>query len=302
MPELPDITLYVEHLRRRVVGETLSRIQILHPFVLRSVEPSLASLAGKRATGVSRLGKRVVLTLEGEVHVVIHLMIAGRLHWKAPGAKLGSKRTLLAAHFDHGVLTLTEAGSKRRASVHLALGGEGLAAHDPGGVDVFEASSSEFGAALQARNHTLKRALTDPRILDGIGNAYSDEILHAAKLSPIKWTSRLSAAEIEALHAACKSCLEASTARLREDCGERFPSKVTAFRADMAVHGKYGEPCPECGDPVQRIVYASRETNYCATCQTGGKLLADRSLSRLLAKDWPKSLEALEAFKDERRR
>nr|WP_217910115.1 DNA-formamidopyrimidine glycosylase family protein [Pseudenhygromyxa sp. WMMC2535] len=298
---MPDVTVYVEHVRERILGRTLARLQLLSPFVLRSVDPPAQAFAGLAATGCSRLGKRVVLEFEDEHFAVIHLMIAGRLHWKAPGAKLPRKSTLLAFHFDDGLLSLTEAGSKRRASLHLVRGREALAAHDPGGLDVFSLGPAAFAEHMRARNHTLKRALTDPRILDGIGNAYSDEILHRAKLSPVKLTSRLDDEELERLLQACQDGLREWTELLREHYAGRFPEKVTAFRPEMAVHGKYGEPCPVCGDPVQRIVYASRETNYCPTCQTGGKLLADRSLSRLLAKDWPRSLEELEAYKAERR-
>ncbi len=306
MPELPDVTVYVEAIAARVAGHALGSIRILSPFVLRSVEPRADAFAGRTVTGVSRIGKRIVLEFcadgEGdELFAVVHLMIAGRFHWLAPTAKLNRKRTLFAFVFEHGILQLTEAGSKRRASLNLVRGREALAEHDPGGRDVFELDLPGFAAALRAGNHTLKRALTDPRVFDGIGNAYSDEILHAAKLSPVKLTSKLDDEEVARLHAACKQGLELWTQRLREHYGDAFPEKVTAFRPDMAVHGKYGQPCPVCGDPVQRIVYASRETNYCATCQTDGKLLADRGLSRLLAKDWPRSLEELESYKAARR-
>jgi formamidopyrimidine-DNA glycosylase len=301
VPELPDVRVYVEAIAARTVGHALTKIQLLNPFVLRSVEPSREAFAGKQVTGVSRIGKRIVLELEDELFAVVHLMIAGRFHWLAPGAKLNRKRTLLAFVFEHGILQLTEAGSKRRASLHLVRGHEALAEHDPGGREVASLSIEEFAAALRAGNHTLKRALTDPRIFDGIGNAYSDEILHAARLSPVKLTSRLDDEEVARLHRACVEGLEAWTARLREHYGDAFPEKVSAFRPDMAVHGKYGEPCPVCGEPVQRIVYASRETNYCPSCQTGGKLLADRALSRLLKKDWPRSLEELESYKAARR-
>lgn len=301
MPELPDVTVYVEAIAARCQGHPLQRIQLFNPFVLRSVDPPKTELEGRRVVAVERLGKRVVLVLEGERFAVIHMMVAGRLHWKPPKAKLPRKRTMFAMHFERGVLQLTEAGSKRRASLHLVRGREALAEHDPGGLDVFAITTEQFAERIRARNHTLKRALTDPRIFDGIGNAYSDEILHAAKLSPVKLSSRLDDEEIARLHAACKTGLTQWTERLREHYGEDFPEKVTAFRPDMAMHGKYGEPCPDCGEPVQRIVYASRETNYCPRCQTGGKLLADRSLSRLLKKDWPRSLEELEAYKAERR-
>jgi formamidopyrimidine-DNA glycosylase len=301
VPELPDVTVYVEAITARVVGHALQSIQLLSPFVLRSVEPRAEAFAGKTVVGVSRIGKRIVLEFADDLFAVVHLMIAGRFHWLAPDAKLNRKRTLLAFSFEHGLLQMTEAGSKRRASLNLVRGREALAEHDPGGVDVFTLDTAEFAAALRAENHTLKRALTDPRVFDGIGNSYSDEILHAAKLSPIQLTSKLDDEEIGRLHAACKQGLAQWTQRLREHYGDQFPENVTAFRPDMAVHGKYGQPCPVCGDPVQRIVYASRETNYCPTCQTEGKLLADRGLSRLLAKDWPKSLEELENYKAARR-
>src|SRR5690606_4158034 len=241
------------------------------------------------------------LEFEDQLFAVVHLMITGRFHWLAPAAKLNRKQTLAAFSFEHGLLQLTEAGSKRRASLHLVRGREALAEHDPGGRDLFELDTAEFAAALRAGNHTLKRALTDPRVFDGIGNTYADEILHAARLSPVNLTSKLDDQEIERLHAACKQGLEQWTQRLRDHYGDRFPEKVTSQHPDMAVHGKYGQPCPVCGDPVQRIVYASRETNYCPTCQTEGKLLADRALSRLLARDWPKSLEELESYKAARR-
>lgn len=301
MPELPDVTVYVEAIAARVVGHPLESIRIFSPFVLRSVEPRAEAFAGETVTGVSRIGKRIVLEFDGDLFAVVHLMIAGRFHWLAPEAKLNRKRTLLAFVFEHGILQLTEAGSKRRASLHLVRGREALAEHDPGGRDLFELDLAGFAEALRAENHTLKRALTDPRVFDGIGNAYCDELLHAAKLSPVKLTSKLDDEEVARLFAACKQGLELWTQRLRDDYGDAFPEKITAFRADMAVHGKYGQPCPVCGELVQRIVYASRETNYCPTCQTGGKLLADRALSRLLAKDWPKSLEELESYKAARR-
>ena len=301
MPELPDVTVYVEAIAARVVGHALTRLELLSPFVLRSVAPPREDFVGARVTGVSRLGKRIVLEFEAERFAVVHLMIAGRFHWLAPTAKLHRKRTLLAFAFEHGLLQLTEAGTKRRASLHLVAGREALSEHDPGGLRLDAITLDEFAAALRAGNHTLKRALTDPRVFDGIGNAYSDEILHAAKLSPVKLTSKLDDREVARLFAACREGLAEWTQRLRDHYGDAFPEQVTAFRPDMAVHGKYGQPCPVCGDPVQRIVYASRETNYCATCQTEGKLLADRSLSRLLAKDWPKSLEELESYKAARR-
>lgn len=302
MPELPDVTVYVEAIAARCVGRRLERLTIVNPFVLRSVEPGIADFAGRELTGVERIGKRIVLAFTEEHFAVIHLMIAGRFHWLDADAKLHKKRTLLAFVFAEGLLQLTEAGSKRRASLYLVRGREQLAEHDPGGRDLFSLELPDFAAALRAGNHTLKRALTDPRIFDGIGNAYSDEILHAAKLSPVKLTSRLDDEEIARLFAACREGLETWTDRLRAHYGDDFPEKVTAFRPDMAAHGKYGEPCPVCGAPIQRIVYASRETNYCATCQTDGKLLADRGLSRLLKRDWPRSLEELESYKAARRR
>ena len=302
MPELPDVTVYGEAIAARVVGHALDEIEVMSPFVLRSVDPPITAFAGQVITVVSRIGKRIVLEFaDQQLFAVIHLMIAGRFQWLAPTAKLNRKRTLAAFVFEHGILQLTEAGTKRRASLHLVRGREALAEHDPGGREVASLSVAEFAAALRAGNHTLKRALTDPRVFDGIGNAYSDEILHAAKLSPVKLTSKLSDPEVARLHAACTEGLAAWTQRIRDELGDGFPTKVTAFRPDMAAHGKYGQPCPVCGDPIQRIVYASRETNYCPTCQTDGKLLADRSLSRLLAKDWPKSLEELESFKAARR-
>lgn len=302
MPELPDVTVYIEAIAARTRGHALVSLELLSPFVLRSVEPAREAFVGKRVVGTSRIGKRIVIELEDELFAVIHLMVAGRLHWLAPTAKLNRKRTLLALRFDHGILQLTEAGSKRRASLHLVRGREALADHDPGGVAIASLSVSEFAAALRAGNHTLKRALTDPRVFDGIGGAYCDEILHAARLSPVKLTSRLDDEEIARLHEASVEGLELWTERLRVHYGDDFPEKVSAFRPDMAVHGKYGQPCPVCGDPVQRIVHASRETNYCPSCQTGGKLLADRGLSRLLEKDWPRSVEELEAYKAARRR
>lgn len=301
MPELPDVTVYVEALRARLIGRPLVELELLSPFVLRSVEPRPAELAGLQVVEIGRIGKRIVIGFEGERFAVIHLMIAGRLHWLAPAAKLHRKRTLLAFRFEHGIVQLTEAGTTRRASLYLVAGREALAEHDPGGVDVATIGVAEFAATLRAENHTLKRSLTDPRVFDGIGNSYSDEILHAAKLSPIKLTQKLDDAEIARLHAACVELLARWTDRLRERHGDAFPEQVTAFLPDMAVHGKYGQPCPVCGALVQRIVYAARETNYCPTCQTEGKLLADRALSRLLKQDWPTSLEELETYKAARR-
>ena len=302
MPELPDVTVYVEAVAARIVGHAPIKLELLSPFVLRSVDPPREAFVGKRATGVSRLGKRIVLEFEDDLFAVMHLMINGRLHWLAPGTKMHAKRTMFGWVFEHGILQLTEGGSKHRASLYLVRGREALAEHDPGGDEVASLTIDQFTAALRAGNHTLKRALTDPRVFDGIGNAYSDEILHAAKLSPIKLTSKLDDDEIARLYRACIDGLAEWTQRLREHYGDEFPEKVTAFQPDMAVHGKYGQPCPVCGELVQRIVYASRETNYCPGCQTEGKLLADRSLSRLLKQDWPRSLEELESFKAARRR
>jgi formamidopyrimidine-DNA glycosylase len=301
VPELPDVTVYVEAVAKRIVGHRLLELVLRNPFVLRSVEPSREAFVGKQVTGTSRIGKRIVLEFEDELFAVMHLMIAGRLHWLTPGAKLHPKRTLLAWVFEHGILQLTEAGSQRRASLYLVRGREALAEHDPGGLEVASLTVEQFAAALRAENHTLKRALTDPRVFDGIGNSYSDEILHAARLSPIKLTSKLDDDEVARLHEASIAGLADWTERLRQHFGDAFPEPITSFHPDMAVHGKYGQPCPVCGEPIQRIVYASRETNYCPGCQTGGKLLADRGLSRLLKQDWPRSLEELESYKAARR-
>lgn len=297
MPELPDVVVYIEHVARRTVGHRLDKLQLMSPFVLRTADPPASELHGKEVVDVRRLGKRIVLGFEDELFAVIHLMVAGRLHWLAPKAKMHKKRTLLAFHFEDGMLQLTEAGTKKRASLHVVRGEEGLADHDRGGLDVFSISLEEFAGVLRKENHTLKRSMTDPRLFSGIGNAYSDEILHRAQLSPIKMSTKLSDEDIETLRDATLEVLEEWTRRLRDESGDDFPEKVTAFREEMAVHGKYGQPCPRCGEKVQRIVYASRETNYCAPCQTDGKLLADRGLSRLLGKDWPKSIEELEARK-----
>ena len=294
MPELPDVSAYQNALEARTVGRRLRAIRFGNPFVLRSLEPPADDLAGRAVTAVRRLGKRLVLGLEGERFVVIHLMIAGRLHWKPAEAKLSRRTDLAAFDFDDGTLTLTEAGTKRRASVHLVRGESALAAHDPGGAEPLEIDAAAFRRLLRAERHTLKRTLTDPRVLSGIGNAYSDEILHAARVSPLQLTTNLSDAEADRLHAAMQSTLRTWIARLAEQAGGRFPEKVTAFRPEMAVHGKFGMPCPVCGAPVQRIRYAENECNYCATCQTGGRLLADRAFSRLLKDDWPRSLEAWE--------
>ncbi|MEX2223932.1 MAG: DNA-formamidopyrimidine glycosylase family protein, partial [Candidatus Rokuibacteriota bacterium] len=294
MPELPDVTVYLEALDARVRGARLERIRLANPFVLRSVDPSPAGVAGGAVTGLRRLGKRLVIALEGELFVLLHLMIAGRLHWKEAGAKLPGKIGLAALDFSTGTLTLTEAGSKRRAAIHLIRGEAALAAHDPGGLELFAADLAAFRAALTRESHTLKRTLTDPRLLSGIGNAYADEILHRARLSPVRMTRRLSDQESAQLFEAAKATLTDWTERLRREAGGAFPEGVTAFRPGMAVHGRYGKPCPDCGAPVQRIVHAENETNYCAHCQTAGRLLADRALSRLLRQDWPRTLEEME--------
>ena len=293
MPELPDITVYVEALNARVRGATLEEARLNTPFLLRTVEPPLSSLAGKRVVAVARLGKRIVFELEEELFLVLHLMIAGRLHWFPAGAKRGRRADLASFDFTTGTLSLTEAGSKRRASIHLLRGNAALVDFDRGGIEVFETTRQQFAERLRSENHTVKRSLTDPRLFSGIGNAYSDEILHRAKLSPVKLTSRLSDDEITVLFDATRAVLAEWTDRLRAEAGKEFPEKVTAFRSEMAVHGRFGEPCPVCGTPVQRIRYADNETNYCARCQTDGKLLADRALSRLLKQDWPKSIDEL---------
>ena len=295
MPELPDVVAYCEALERHVGGERLERVRVGSPFVLRSFDPPITALHGKRVVGLRRLGKRVVLAFEDELFCVIHLMIAGRLRWRDPGAKLpGRRRGLAAFDFANGTLLFTEEGTKKRAGIWVVRGEAGLAEHDPGGLDVLSASAGEFRAALVRENHTLKRALTDPHLFSGIGNAYSDEILHAAKLSPARLTQKLPEEDIAELHRATVATLEHWIERTREEVGSGFPERVTAFREGMAVHGRYKEPCPVCGAPVQRIVYAENEANYCAACQTGGRLLADRALSRLLKKDWPRTLEELE--------
>ena len=297
MPELPDVTVYIESLERHCGGQTLDRIRILGPSLLRSVDPPIREAEGKTVVGFRRLGKRIVFELEAELFLVFHLMIAGRFRWRKRGAKPSRKLGLAALDFPTGTLILTEASTKKRAHLHLVRGEAALAEHDPGGLEVLGASLADFRAALVAENRTLKRALTDPHILSGIGNAYSDEILHRARLSPVRLTGQLDDAQHEALHRATQETLTLWIQRLSEQVGDGFPEKVTAFRPEMAVHGRYGEPCPDCGSPVQHILYAENETNYCATCQTGGKLLADRALSRLLKKDWPRSLEELEARK-----
>ena len=293
MPELPDITVYVEHLERRLVGQALRQVTLANPFVLRTVQPPLIDAAGRRVVGIRRLGKRIVLALENERFLVIHLMIAGRLRWRDAGGKAPGKITLASFAFDDGVLYLTEAGSKRRASLHYVAGEAALAALDPGGLDVFALDAAQFATRLALGNHTIKRALTDPRLFSGIGNSYSDEILHRARLSPFALGARLAPTDAARLHDAAKQVLSEWTQRLREDTGTAFPEKVTAFHEGMAVHGRYGKPCPDCGAPVQRIVHAANETNYCARCQTGGKVLADRALSRLLKSSWPKHIDEL---------
>ncbi len=290
MPELPDIALYLDALASRVVGKPLERLRIASPFLLRTADPPVADLVGRVIRDVRRLGKRIVLALEDDCFVVLHLMIAGRLHWKPAGAPIPRRAGLAAFDFPNGTLLLTEAGTKHRASLHILRGAAALAAHDPGGLDVLAATLEQFRSALTRESHTLKRALTDPHLLDGIGNAYSDEILHAARLSPLRLTSQITPEESERLFHAVRDTLTSWMARLRAETGEAFPEKVTAFRDGMAVHGRFRKPCPVCGSPVQRIRYAENEVNYCATCQTGGRLLADRSLSRLLKQDWPCSL------------
>ncbi len=300
MPELPDVTLYVEHLARRVGGAPLEGLRIPSLSLLRTVEPPASEAVGRRVVGVSRMGKRVVLSFEEGLHFVIHLMIAGRLRWKKPGAALPRRLGHAAFDFEAGTLLLTEAGTRKRASLHVVRGQADLEALDPGGIEVLGCDLDAFRERLLRGNHTLKRALTDPRLFSGIGNAYSDEILHAARLSPVKLTSRLEDGETERLWSATQEILDAWTQRLREEAGDSFPEKVTAFRAGMAVHGRHRKPCPDCGSPVQRIVYASNETNYCAACQTGGKVLADRALSRLLKKDWPRTIEEMEELRGTR--
>jgi formamidopyrimidine-DNA glycosylase len=295
MPELPDIVVYLESLKPRTQGQRLERLRIVSPFLVRSVEPPIESAIGRTVIGLRRLGKRIVIALEPDLFLVLHLMIAGRLHWKKPGAKPPGRIGLAAFDFPTGTLILTEAGSKRRASLHLVRGEAELARHNPGGLEVLEADLAQFRAALLRENHTLKRSLTDPHLFSGIGNAYSDEILHRARLSPLTWTQRLTDDEIARLFTATQETLRDWLDRLRRDVGAGFPEKVTAFRPDMAVHGRFGQPCPVCATAVQRIVYADNETNYCPRCQTDGKVLADRSLSRLLKDDWPRSIEELES-------
>jgi len=297
VPELPDIELYLHALEPRVVGEVLARLRLKSPFLLRTVDPKPGALEGRKVTGLRRIGKRIVFAFEGDHFAVLHLMIAGRLQWKAASAAIPKRNGLAAFDFPAGSLILTEASKKKRARLHLVRGEASLEEHDPGGLEPLAIDAATFAERLRLRNHTLKRALTDPRLFSGIGNAYSDEILWEARLSPIRWTQRLDEAQAEGLHGATVAVLERFRDALQKEVGDGWPKKVTAFRPEMAVHGKYGEPCPRCGDPVQRIRYASNETNYCATCQTEGKLLADRSLSRLLKGDWPRTLEELEEQK-----
>jgi len=294
MPELPDITLYVEHLERRVAGATLVRVRVVSPNLLMTVDPPLEAVEGRQVTAVRRMGKRIVFVLDGDLYLVLHLMVAGRLQWKDPGAKVPGRVGLAAFEFTTGSLILTEASTRRRATMHVVAGRRALARLDPGGLEPLDAETAAFAERLRSEDHTLKRSLTDPRLFSGIGNAYSDEILHRAQLSPMQHSVNLDDAEVARLHDAVRRVLIEWTERLRTETGEAFPTHVTAFRKDMAVHGKYKQPCPVCGSPVQRIVYAENETNYCARCQTGGRLLADRALSRLLRKDWPKTLEEME--------
>jgi len=297
MPELPDIAVYISALERRIVGQPIERVRIPSPFLLRTVQPPVTNAEGRTVRELRRIGKRIAVGVDGDLWLVLHLMIAGRLHWRPPGAKPSGRQNLAAFDFPNGSLVLTEAGTKRRASLHVVSGEEGLGSVDPGGIEVFSSDLTSFRAALMAENRTLKRALTDPRLVSGIGNAYSDEILHAAQLSPIALTHKLRPQEWERLFAATRDTLALWIDRLQAEAGAGFPENVTAFRKDMAVHGRYGEPCPRCGEKIQRIRYADNETNYCARCQTGGKLLADRGLSRLLRSDWPRTLDELEALK-----
>lgn len=297
MPELPDVLTYISALETRIVGENLQHARIANPFLLRTSNPPISSVEGRMVKRLRRIGKRIAIGLDGDLWLVIHLMIAGRLHWKAAGATLGGKTGLAAFDFKNGTLTLTEAGHKRRASLNVIEGEDALSALNPGGLDVFTATFEQFRDALSAQSHTLKRALTNPRTIDGIGNAYSDEILHAARLSPIALTRTLTDDDWQRLFEATKDTLTTWTRRLKSEAGDAFPEHVTAFHSAMGVHGRYGKPCPRCGSKVQRIRYADNETNYCATCQTAGRLLADRALSRLLGSDWPRTLEDLEALK-----
>jgi formamidopyrimidine-DNA glycosylase len=297
MPELPDILAYIDALESRVMRQPLERVRLANPFLLRTVSPSVAEVEGRTVVQLKRIGKRIAIGVEGDLWLVLHLMIAGRLHWKARGVKLGGRQNLAAFDFPSGSLTLTEAGAKRRASLHILSGEDGLRSVDPGGIDVLATDVESFRRALAAENHTLKRALTDPRLISGIGNAYSDEILHAAQLSPVALTQKLKPQEWEQLFEATVTTLNLWVDRLKSEAGDGFPEKVTAFRPGMTVHGRAGKPCPRCGQEVLRIRYAENETNYCARCQTGGKVLADRGLSRLLGSDWPRTLEELEALR-----
>jgi formamidopyrimidine-DNA glycosylase len=301
MPELPDVTVYIEALSERVLNYPIKKIRIGSPFVLRSFDPPVGEAEEKNVLGLRRLGKRIVFELEDELYLLVHLMIAGRFHWKPEGAKIARRYGLAAFDFPDGTLLLTEAGTKKRASIYLIRGEAALREHDPGGLEIFDATLDQFRENLARENHTLKRALTDPRLFSGIGNAYSDEILHRARLSPIRLTRQMRDAEIKTLYRATRETLNDWIEILRRERGKRFPENVTAFRPSMAVHGKYRKPCPVCGSPVRRIVHAENETNYCAKCQTGGKLLADRALSRLFKEDWPRSLEEMEEMKEQRR-
>jgi formamidopyrimidine-DNA glycosylase len=297
MPELPDIAAYMSALEPRIVGQPIKQVRLASPFLLRTVEPPTGNVEGRIVRELRRIGKRIAIGVDGDLWLVLHLMIAGRLHWRTPGAKLSGRQSLAAFDFPNGSLVLTEAGTKRRASLHVVAGEEGLRSVDAGGIDIFASNLASFRAALTAENRTLKRALTDPRLVSGVGNAYSDEILHAAQLSPVTLTHKLNEHEWERLFAATHQTLTLWIDRLRDEAEDGFPQNVTAFRKDMAVHGRYGKPCPRCGEKIQRIRYADNETNYCARCQTGGRVLADRGLSRLLGSDWPRTLEELEALK-----
>jgi formamidopyrimidine-DNA glycosylase len=296
MPELPDIAAYISALESRILGQKLEQVRIASAFLLRTVQPPLSSAEGRAVRELRRIGKRIAIGMEGDLWLILHLMIAGRLHWRSTGAKLAGRNSLAAFDFANGSLVLTEAGSKRRASLHVLSGEDGLRAIDPGGIEIFESDLDSFRTALMAENRTLKRALTDPRIVSGIGNAYSDEILHAARLSPIKLTHKLELEEWERLFTATRETLQLWIDRLKVEAKAEFPEKVTAFRKEMAAHGRYGQPCPRCGEAIQRIRYADNETNYCSHCQTEGRVLADRSLSRLLGKDWPRTLDELESM------
>ena len=294
MPELPDIVVYIEALDARIMGQRLERVRLLNPFLLRTADPPISAVEGRRVTSLRRMGKRIVIELEGDMFLVLHLMVAGRLRWNLARGKAPGRIALAVLEFARGSLAFTEVGTKRRASLHLVLGEEALRRFDPGGLEVLEADLAAFSARLKAESHTLKRALTDPHVFSGIGNAYSDEILHRARLSPVALTSQLTEEQVARLRDAAQVVLAEWTHRLRQEAGDAFPEKVTAFRAAMAVHGRHGQPCPVCGAPVQRIVYADNETNYCARCQTGGRILADRALSRLLKKSWPRNIDELD--------